>query len=315
MSLVLAGTPAAMPPETLARVERAARELGYVPNRWARALRTRRTMTLACVVPDIANPFYPPVLRGLQAVAEEAGYDVISISTDGQPERERRFLDWARQGRVDGVAGVFFHLNAHAFEPLLAAGVAVTRIETTMRREGPLPLDNLYVDNARASAELVGFLLGRGHRRISMISGIGGPQEPRVQGYRASMQEAGAGPHVVLDPAFDEWGGARAARAVLAEAGERPTAIVAVNDLMAIGAMAALREAGLGVPDDVAVTGFDDIPAARLVTPALTTVSQFQEDLGRQAAGTLIGRLGGGRPDAGGTSREMPFRLVQRQST
>lgn len=315
VSIVLTG--AASPPvpaPTLARVEQAARDLGYVPNRAAQALRTRRTMTLACVIPDIANPFYPPFMRGLQQIAEDEAYDVIGINTDGSEEREQRFLRWARQGHVDGVAGIFFTLRARSFEPLIQAGIAVVRIETAAKTNGPLPIDNLCVDNARASREVVRYLLDRGHRRIAMISGRGGPQATRVQGYATAMRDAGVPVRIVLDDLFGEEDGYRATTRLLADGG-RPTAIFAVNDLMAIGAMAALREAGLDIPADVAVAGFDDIPAARLVTPSLTTVTQFQDDLGREAARTLVARLRGRGSAPEGTSREMPFRLVERRST
>ena len=314
VSTVLAGSGShAIPETTSARVQQAVRDLGYVPNRSAQVLKTRRTMTLACVVPDIANPFYPPFLRGLQEVADEGNYDVISINTDGAADREARLLNWAMQGRIDGMAGVFFTLSAGAFKHLLDAGMAVVRVEAAAKNCGPLPIDNLYVDGVRASAEVVSFLLGRGHRSIAMISGIGGPQEHRVRGYRDMMGAAGEQPRIALDPSFNEDGGFRATRELLRD-GPRPTAVVAVNDLMAIGSMAAIREAGLQVTGDVAVTGFDDIPAARLVTPALTTVAQFQDDLGRQAARILIERLDKGGA-VGGTSREMPFRLIERQST
>lgn len=303
-----------MPAPTLARVEQAVRDLGYVPNRAAQALRTRRTMTLACVIPDIANPFYPPFLRGLQQVADDAAYDVISVNTDGTEDREQRFLRWARQGHVDGVAGIFFTLHARSFEPLINAGIPVARIETAPKVNGTLQIDNLFVDNARASQEMVRYLLGRGHRRIALISGRGGPRPTRVQGYGAAMKDAGVPVRIIDADAFNEEDGFRATTRLLRE-GQRPTAIFAVNDLMAIGAMMALREAGLSVPADVAVAGFDDIPAARLVTPSLTTVTQFQDELGRQAATTLIARLRGQDPATEGTSREMPFRLVERQST
>ena len=271
-------------------------------------------MTLACVIPDIANPFYPPFVRGLQQIAEDEAYDVISINTDGLEDKEQRFLKWARQGHVDGVAGVFFTLRATSFAPLTEAGIAVVRIEAVAKSDRSMAIDNLWVDNARASSELIRYLLGRGHRRIALISGRGGPQGSRMHGYTTAMLEAGAAEQIVLGDLFSEEGGYQATIALLTH-DRRPTAIFAVNDLMAIGAMRALREAGLAVPADVAVAGFDDIPAAQLVTPSLTTVAQFQDDLGREAAKTLIARLRGRNPASTGTSREMPFRLVERQST
>jgi LacI family transcriptional regulator len=312
--MVLSGAPvSSIPSETLARVREAMRELGYVPNRWAQALKTNRTMTIACVVPDISNPFYPSLLRGLQSVADDAGYDVITINTDGTNEREQRFLNWSLQGRVDGVVGVFFTLRATDFAPLSAADIGIVRIESSPKKVGTLPIDNLYVDNEAAAAEVTRYLLGRGYRRIAMIAGIGGPQDGRLHGYQAALKEAGRTPIIVADEEFTEEGGYRAA-AKLLQLHDRPTAIFAANDLMAIGAMAALREAGLSIPGDMAIAGFDDIFAARLVAPTLTTVSQFQYDLGVTAAEVLLDRLQ--RGNAGpGTSQAMPFRLIERGST
>ena len=131
VSLVLSGDAPTISAETWERISKAARELGYVPNRSAQALKTSRTMTIACIVPDITNPFYPSLIRGIQSVADGLRYDVITVNTDGSPERERHFLDWVRQGRVDGVIGVFFTLACRDFSPLVDAGVPVVRIESS----------------------------------------------------------------------------------------------------------------------------------------------------------------------------------------
>ncbi len=314
VSMVLSGTSAPVPDETRQRISLAAAELGYVPNRFARALKTSRTMTLACIVPDITNPFYPALIRGIQSVAEAKGYDVLAVNSDGMPERERHFLEWSRQGRVDGVVGVFWTLRASDFSTLLRDGVPVVRIESTRKKgSGDLPLDDIFVDSRAASLAMTEYLLGRGHTQVAMIAGRGGPQSARVEGYKAALAGAGVEPDVVLDEQFNEEGGLRAAWALLARK-PRPTAIFAANDLMAIGAMQAIREAGLNVPGDLAVAGFDDIAAARLVSPGLTTVAQFQGDMGARAAEVLLARLRGEAPE-GGTAHEMPFRLIQRGST
>lgn len=315
VSLALNGDVAAVPEETRARIQTAAARLGYVPNRFAQALKTNRTMTVACIVPDITNPFYPALIRGIQSVCEAGGYDVITVNTDGLPDRERHFIGWSREGRVDGVVGVFWTLRAADFADVLKAGVPVVRVESAPKAGGDMPLDDIFVDSQAGSYAMARLLIGRGHARVAMVAGRGGPQGARVQGYRDAMAEAGAPPDVVLDDEFNEHGGQRAARAILGrgEAG-RPTAILAANDLMAIGVMQALREAGLNIPGDVAVAGFDDIPSARLVSPPLTTVAQFQHDVGVRAAGILMARLRGETPGTG-TAVEMPFALVEREST
>ncbi len=302
-----------IPPETVERIRAAARDLGYRPNRFAQALKTRRTMTIACIVPDITNPFYPGLIRGVQGAAAKRGYDVITVNTDGAPESERHFLDWARQGRVDGVVGVFFSLRAGDFSELLAAGVGVVRIESARKRGGPLAVDDIFVDSRQASEHVTRYLLAKGHRRIAMVAGTGGPQPVRVEGYAATMAAAGLKPSVLVEGAFNEEGGLRAAERLLAGR-RRPTAVFAANDLMAIGVMLALRERSVAVPGDMAVVGFDDILAARLVTPALTTVAQYQDGMGGKAVEILLERLNGMRTGPG-TTHEMPYRFIERGSS
>ena len=313
VSLVLGGHLAGVPEETRLRVTQAATRLGYVPNRLAQMLRSRRTWTIACVVPDITNPFYPLLERGVQEVAVAAGYDVIAINTDGLAERERRFLDWCRQGRVDGVVGVFFTLRLADLAAVVEAGIAVARIESRGQRPGDIPVDSLFVDNNMAAAEVTRFLIGRGHRAIAMVSGAGGPRRDRVEGYRAAMRAAGLPEWVETTEAFTETAGAQVATKLM-QMPERPTAIFAANDLLAAGAMIVLREAGLDVPRDMAVVGFDDIQLARLVSPALTTVRQFQHTLGRTAAEMVLERLTTLGLGAPGRVREMPYELIERQS-
>jgi LacI family transcriptional regulator len=313
VSMVLSGGAPAIPAETWERITHAAKELGYAPNRAAQALRTSRTMTIACIVPDITNPFYPALIRGIQSVTDGVNYDVLSVNTDGSAERERHFLDWFRQGRVDGVIGVFFTLRAKDFKPLIDAGVPIVRIESAKKRGGDIALDDIYVDSRAAAYEVAKYLIARGHKRIAMVAGSGGPQSVRIEGYQDALREAGLKPHVVVETTFSEVGGTRAAEQILAGS-YNPTAIFAANDLMAIGVMQALRDRGIEIPKQIAVVGFDDISAARLVTPPLTTVAQFQDKMGARAAEILLARLKGD-VSLKGTTEEMPFSLVERGST
>ena len=313
VSMVLSGAHAEISADTFERISAAAKQLGYVPNRFAQALKTNRTMTIACMVPDITNPFYPALMRGIQSVSEAQGYDVIAVNTDGAPERERHFLNWSLQGRVDGVIGVFWTLRATDFRPVVEGGVPVVRIESARKGVGDIALDNIFVDSRAASFAMVRALVSKGHSRIAMIAGRGGPQGERVDGYSAALTDAGGIPDVVLDDQFNEEGGFRAAQVILSRA-VRPTAIFAANDLMAIGVMQALRIGGVTIPGDIAVAGFDDISAARLVSPALTTVAQHQHEVGIRAAEILMDRIKG-RVTGMGTAVEMPFTLIEREST
>lgn len=298
--------------ETRERIVVVAREIGYAPNRFARALKTRRTMTIACVVPDITNPFYPSLIRGVQKTAQSDGYDVITLNTDGYATQEQHFLSWAREGRVDGVVGVFFTLRVKDFAPLIESGVPVLRIEAAEKRGGPIAIDDLYVDSRAAARTMTEYLVARGHRRIAMAAGAGGPQTVRVEGYREAVLAEGLDPFVVVEETFDETGGFRATERILGS-DFSPTAIFGANDLVAIGVMQALSERGIAIPGQIAVAGFDDISAARLVTPPLTTITQFQDRMGARAAAILLERLTGKRGGQG-TAEMMPFQLVERGS-
>jgi LacI family transcriptional regulator len=303
-----------IPGGTRRRILAAIEELGYLPDRAARSLRTRQTLVLACIIPDITNPFYPAFQRGIQDVADERGYDVLTYNTDGAPEKEARCLRSVQQGRVDGVIAVLFHQTAIQLRDLLDRGIAVVRLESGKKEAGAWPLDNLYVDSAAAARAVVTYLIARGHRRIGVIAGRRGPRPARVRGYLQALAEHGidADARLVREGDFQERGAQWAMRDLLALSSP-PTAVFAVNDLMAIGAMVAIRDAGLRVPDDVAIAGFDDIPAAQFVSPSLTTIAQHPERLGGHAAEMLLERLRGATPSHG-RCEEMPFELVVRES-
>jgi LacI family transcriptional regulator len=241
---------------------------------------------------------------------------LIVYNTSGVAEKERRCLRSVQQGRVDGVIGVFFHMTARDLVALLDRGIAVVRLEAKKKEASKydLPLDNLYVDNVAAARTAVDYLIGRGHTRIGMLDGQRGPGRARVLGYHQALAQHGIAvdQDQIRDGDFSEDGGYRAMRELLGLS-PRPTAVFAANDMMAMGALLAVREAGLLVPRDVALAGFDDTPITKLVTPSLTTVTQFQEELGRRAAEMLFERLGGTVPERG-RNEERPYELIVRES-
>ncbi len=308
-------TTVTIPDETRQRILSAMSEIGYVPNVTARRLRSSKTYTIAGVIPDITNPFYPAFERGIQDAANQVGYDLVIYNTDGVAERERKCLDSLLQGRVDGIVGVFFHMRVGDLIPLLEQPIPIVRLEAMPKTPGHLPLDNIYIDNVSASHAAVEFLIGKGHQRIAMLSSHEGPARFREMGYR----EALTAHHIAFEPLYLSYGaysedGGYAAMTALLRQRVAVTAVFAANDLMAMGAMLAIREAGLAVPRDIVVMGFDDIPTAKLVYPALTTVAQFQRELGQRAAEMLLERLHGNVPEQG-RSVEMPYRIVEREST
>jgi LacI family transcriptional regulator len=304
----------AVPPETRQRILDAVAELGYVPDSMARSLRTRKTYTIAGIIPDITNPFYPAFERGIQDIAEQHGYDLIMYNTDGNAEKERKCLQSVQQGRVDGIVAVLFHVTAKDLLPLLERNIAVVRLEARPKPPGPLPLDNLYVDNSAAARTAVSYLIERGHTRIGMIAGERGPGQMRLHGYEQALadHQIPYDDRLVQTGGFTVKGGYQDAQTLLA-LDPRPSAIFAANDLMAMGALTALKEAGLRVPEDIAVIGIDNIPAAELVSPRLTTVALFQERLGQRAAEMVFERLEDALPDVG-RCEEMPYELIVRES-
>lgn len=317
VSYVLSGnTDAPVAPETRERVLKAIAALGYVPDHTARSLRRRRTFTIASIIPDIINPFYPAFARAIQDVAEHAGYDLITYNSDGDLERERKYLHSALAGRVDGIILTPLRVSLTECLPLIEQGISVVAHTTQPMLEPSAPLDTLGTDNVAAACAAVNFLIERGHRRIGMVAGETGtpPREDRVRGYTEALRDHGLlfDRMLVREADFGEWRGYAATMELLRLA-EPPTAIFAANDLMAMGAMIALREVRLRVPEDVALVGFDDIPAARLMDPPLTTIAQYPERIGAKAAELLLERLADNGPPEG-RRVEMPFDLVVRQS-
>lgn len=312
VSLVLNGGRDKVSADTAERIEAAVADLGYQPNRFAQALRTQRTHVIACVVPDLANPFYPSLVVAVQRVARASGYEVITIDTEGQLANERQVVAAAQQGRFDGVVGVFFNLGVKELSPLGKAGVPVVRIEVSRKAGGPLPIDDLFIDNEAAARALTQHLLDLGHRAIAMIAAPGGPQQVRLNGYLLAMAAMGAEPVVLEADHFTVEGGRTATDTLLAD-GRQVSAIIAANDLMAIGVMQSLISHGVSIPGEISVAGFDDILASALVTPALTTVAQFQDRLGARAAERLLARLVSNRSDPG-HAEEMSFELIIRAS-
>jgi LacI family transcriptional regulator len=309
-------SPVAISPETRQRVLAAIDELGYVPDGSARSLRTRKTLIVASLIPDITNPFYPAFERGIQDVADAHGYDLIAYNTDEVREKELRSIRSMQRARVDGVIATPFHVTPEDFSPLLQSDVPVV-IFGEMTIEAPnQPIDYIYVDDNSAARALVAYLVDRGLLPLAVISGSTESlrRDWRVPAVRQVMTERGLPYQEILARGTDhtERGGYGAMQQLLARS-PRPRAVFATNDMMAIGAMMAIRNAGLRVPDDIAVAGFDDITVARLLNPPLTTVAQFPERLGCRAAEMLFERLDG---SVTGEGRRvvMPYKLMIRTS-
>jgi LacI family transcriptional regulator len=300
-----------VPEETRQRILAVVQELGYVPNLSARSLRTQKTYTIAVILPDITNPFYPLFLRGIQDVTEQYDYNLVAYNSDGIPEKEAKCLEGIKRNHVDGLIASLFE----GHEDLLSE-LDLPIVLLGPKPAGPYPYDVIWLDNILASRQIVRHLIRRGYPRMAMLAGIVGtpPHQKRYIGFCQALEEH----QIPLDESlviygdFTENSGYNAMKILLQRASP-PLSVFAVNDLMAMGAMLAIREAGLHIPQDIAIAAFDDIPAAELTNPPLTTINQHQENMGRQAAEMLFEQIMGKAPPEVRIV-EMPFDLVIRES-
>jgi DNA-binding LacI/PurR family transcriptional regulator len=313
VSHVLSGR-RAVAPTTKERVYRAVRDLGYRPHATARSLRTSRTQLAALAVPDITNPFYPSMMRGMADELAGHGYRVMVHNTDGEREQELEVLDTLTDGSVDGAVLFAFHLTDRDLRPVSDSGVPLVVLGMAERASGVV--DMVTSDDRSGMDQATRHVLGLGRHPLGFL---GGPADApmtksRLDGFRAAHHSMSrrVEPRLITAADFTTAGGAEAARRLLGEAGA-PRGIVCANDLMAIGALQAATELGFRVPDDVAIVGFDDIEAASLVRPRLTTVSNRAREHGQVCARLLLDRLAGEYSGAGRTVM-IPTDLVLRES-
>jgi LacI family transcriptional regulator len=283
--------------ETARRVQAAAEQLGYRPNAVARSLRTRRSHTVGVLIPDLNNPLFPPIVRGIEDRLDASGYVALIGNTDSDIKRERKVFEQMRARHVDG----FVFATARLHNPLLAeaaeAGVPVVLVNRVAEDQA---LPAVTVDNERGMAMAVRHLAELGHRRIGHIAG---PQDTstgleRYRGFCSAMSAAGldvADEHVAVANAYSVDEGYRCAKQILA-GGPGPgacRAIAAGNDLLAVGCYRALDEAGLACPTDVSVVGFNNMAFIDMIRPALTTIGFGHYQEGTEAAQLLIERMNG----------------------
>jgi DNA-binding LacI/PurR family transcriptional regulator len=316
VSRVVNGSPK-VSPAVRAQVERAVAKLGYVPNRAARSLVTRRADSVALVVSEpharfFSEPFFAGMVRGVSAALAETGVQLLLLIAQDLPDRgwlERYVVG----GHVDGVLLASLHGDDPLPGTLERAGVPAVLIGRPVDQAAP----GSYVDadNRGGAGKAVGHLARRGRRRIATITGSldMGVGQDRLEGYRDGLAAAGlAGSGDLVETAdFTEEGGAAAMGRLLARPGDPVDAVFAASDLMAAGALRALRAAGRRVPEEVAVVGFEDSAVARYAQPPLTTVRQPIEEMGRQATRLLLAQVAG---EAGGMHLILDTELVVRAS-
>ncbi len=298
--------------KTRERVQRAIAELDYVPNALARSLRFKQTKTLALVISDITNPFFTTLARGVEDAASERSFSVIFCNTDESPDKETEYLNVVIQKQVDGVLLVPAFSSLESIKFLQDCGVPFVVLD---RRVPELDVDIVRCDSEQGAYQLTRHLLELGHRRIAALSG---PRQvttaaDRVTGYRRALVEAG-----LEAQAIEHYGeytarsGYVLAKHVLETA--QPTALFAANNFIVIGALRALKEANLRVPEDISVVAFDDLLEVIGLEPFLTVVRQPAYEIGRRATSLLLDRLSGAEL---GEPQEiiLPTQLMIRQST
>jgi LacI family transcriptional regulator len=275
--------------ETSQRIHEAARRLHYVPHAAARMLITRRTNTVGALLPDLHGEFFSELIRGIDLAARARGLHLlVSSSHDGAEDAAAALR--AMQGRVDGLLILSNHVDAAFLRSNLPAGLPAVLLNSAVKNPAYAVLN---IDNYGGAHAMVRHLLEAGHAGVTFIAGPTDnfDAQQRELGYRAAMAKYAprATPDVVAGD-FSEEAGYRAGRQLLART-PRPRAVFAANDMMAVGCLSAFKEAGVEVPRDIALAGFDDIPIARYVTPSLCTVRVRIADLGRSALEQLAARL------------------------
>lgn len=302
-------SPDLLKPGTLAKVQAAIRNLGYTPNVQARNLRTSQTRLIIALVPDIGNPFFSEVVRGIERVAQQNGYSVLLGDTEYDAWRESNYIKLIQARQADGLITLLPHMPKLLLEgraPVVNACECFDAPEVT----------SVSVDNIGGSRAAVDYLVALGHRQIAFIGGRSGSPltKDRETGYRDALKAAGVkpDPRLMAQGDFSAESGIRAVGALFAQ-DVKFTAVFCSNDEMAFGAISAVRKHGLRVPEDVSVVGFDDIRLARYFDPPLTTVAQPMGEIGMEAARLLLEILSGRNPPP--QKRVFPAHLVVRAST
>ena len=286
-----AATRSLVRPATVERVREVAAELGYQVNPIARSLKTSRSETIGVLIPDLTNPLFPPIVRGVEDVLTRHGYTALIANTDNDPARAAASFGAMQARQVDG----FIVATARLQDPLLQDAVERdVPMVLVNRLTEDLEVSSVRGDDAAGISRVVAHLVELGHRQIGHLAGplATSTGVVRQRAFTSAMHQHGLDPAaVVVAESFSEAAGHRATLGLLAE--HSPTAVVAGNDLLAIGCYDALQELGLRCPDDVSVVGFNDMPLIDRLSPPLTSVRVPQQELGVEAGRLLVDRLRG----------------------
>ncbi len=298
--------------ETAGRVRSAAKQLGYIPNSIARGLRTSSSMTIGVIIPDLTNPIFPPIVRGIDSHLAPRGYSAVVVNTDGSDATERLLFESLVQRQVDG----FIFATGHAGHSI--AGEAYERgIRAVMvnRDSRGVPFPAAVGDDAQGIRESIEHLCNLGHRRIAHIAGppTFSTSQVRAESFVAACASLGISGEIFQAPAYSVEAGQQVMDDVLEGSTFHPTAVVAGNDLLALGVYHSLRLHGLRCPEDVSVVGFNDMPFAGDFQPPMTTVRTPHFELGAESARLLLNQIENSALTA--LRVVLPVELIVRSST
>lgn len=286
VSYVLNNGPRPVAPETRLKVEAAIAALGYYPNELARSLRLQQSSTIGLILPNIMNPVFAEIAHELESACRKEGFLLLLCNSDRQHDREEHFVQMLRAKQVDGVV-ITPHSDPLALiEPLVQAYIPIVVLEHDLPG-----VHCIVMDEQQGGRLATQHLLDLGHRRIALLrrTPSSALSRERFVGYQQALATAGIAfdPHLVLECAAGQTAGAQAMQQLLALA-DPPTAVFTHNDVLAMGALYTIRQAGLTVPHDISVVGYDDITSAAYLSPPLTTVRTPKAELGALAGRTIL---------------------------
>jgi LacI family transcriptional regulator len=297
---------------TARRVRKVAKDLGYTPNTVARGLRTNKSMTIGIIVPDLTNPIFPPMVRGIDSFLAPRGYSSLVVNTDGSDDTERTLFESLMERQVDGFIVATGHNNHQLMVEAHERGVHAVMVN---RDANGVPYPAVTGDDSQGILAAVTHLVELGHKRLLHLAGPPGFSTSRIrsEAFVAACHRVGIDGQVVDTTAYSVDAGQRAMDAELDKDLNKVTAVVAGNDLLALGIYHSLRTHGLRCPDDVSVVGFNDMLFANDFQPPLTTVRSPHFEMGVEAARLLLNEIAGTLP--GGARVMLPVSLIVRGST
>jgi LacI family transcriptional regulator len=277
--------------ELTERVKKAMEELDYHPNSLARGLRSGKTKTIGLVIPDISNQFFAEISRKIEDKGFEHGYSVILCNTDDDPQKEKSYIDVLIDKKVEGIIFISAGAESNNLEKTIEFNIPIVVVDRDIKE---INSDIVLVDNSIGGFEATRYLIGLGHRRIACIAGPSPitPSAQRIAGYKRALQEAGipVDTSLIIPGDFRYESGDKAMRELLSLP-QPPTAVFACNDMMALGAIQAVNNQGMKIPDDISVIGFDNIPFSQTVYPTLTTIAQPLLEMADLAIDLLIDKI------------------------